>query len=272
MLDLSGENLSTYMLRELKNLVNRNPRFRNMGGDVTIHTNAMLGWGDLRITIDDIQSQGTRMSMDYFLCNQYGRSVLCKLENYDGLFIEWVQDLKDITAPDAGVYYFNVDSVNEATREVQLTIQKYRWQSTSSTFAVGSRVYFAPTINVDLVTPVDSSVLFRQDGSNLSILSFNSSFLQLMEGASLLTPMVDFWYKRTQVVDAPSATTQGVQDIPLPIQEFISFSVTDQDGYTLVEGRDYNVVADGSIIRTSEWTPDGAILTFTFEVKVDPLI
>jgi hypothetical protein len=271
MLDLTGENLSTYLLREIRDLVNRNPRFRNLGGDTTVHTNTMVAWGDLRVTIDAINSQGTRMSSDYFLCTHYGRSVLCKLENQDGLFIEWVQELHNSSINlESGVYYFNVDSVDESTREVGLTIQKYKWQSATSAFAVGSKVYFTPGIDVSRVTPIDSTIQFAVEGNRLAILSFTSDFLTLQLNTTPLTPMTDFWYLRTVVETLTTSTVLGVQDITLPITVFETVSITDQDGYTLVDGVDYIFVNNGTAIRTSEWTPAKAQLTAVFTVKADP--
>ncbi len=272
MLDLTGENLSTYLLREIKDIVNRNPRFRNLGGDVTIHTNSMVGWGDLRITIDAIQSQGTRMSPDYFLCNQYGRTVLCKLENSDGLFMEWVQELKNTsTSPQPGVYYFNVDAVDESTREVTLTMQKYRWESGTSKHAQGSNVFFAPGIDVDSVTTVDPSIQIEHNGAMISVLTFNPTPLELQIPSRQLVPMVDFWYLRKQVYVLPTPTILGTQDIDLPLSVYYDMTIVDQDDYQLKEGRDFSfVVGSTSRIRTTEWTPAGAILTVTYTVKADP--
>ena len=273
MLDLTGENLSTYLLREIRDLVNRNPRFRNLGGDTIVHTNTMVAWGDLRVTIDAINSQGTRMSSDYFLCTQYGRTVLCKLENQDGLFVEWVQELKSsATDLDSGIYYFNVDAVDESTREVQLTVQKYKWKSAASAFAVGSKVYFAPNINVAHVTPIDPTVLFEVEGNRLAILSFTQNFLTLQLNSTPLTPMTDFWYLRTQEAVIATSTRLGVQDIALPITNFTAMSIADQDGYILIEGIDYLLMDNGTKIRTSEWTPANAQLTATFTVKADPSV
>jgi len=218
MIDLTGENLSSYLLREIRDLVNRNPRFRNLGGDVTVHTNTMVAWGDLRVTIDSIASEGTRLSSDYFMSTQYGRAVLCKLENADGLFIEWVQELKNkSTFPKSGIYYLNVDSVDESTREVGLTVQQYRWVNASSSYATGSLVYFAPGINVASVVPVDPTIQYTLQGNNIAINSFSNNLLQLKIGSNHLVPMTDFWYQRNQEEVITTSTVLGVQSINLPI-------------------------------------------------------
>lgn len=270
MIDLTGENLSTYLLREIKDIVNRNPRFRSMGGDVTTHTSSMVAWGDLRITIDAIASQGTRMSPDYFLCTQYGRSVLCKLENNDGLFFEWVQELRDAyDLPQSGVYYFNVDSVDEATREVGLTVQKYRWENGRSNHAVGSTVFFAPGIDAESVTPIDPSISIEYNGEVISLLTFSPDPLQLQNQYRQLIPMTDFWYMRKVTYILPEPTVLGTQLIDLPLSSYYSVSIIDQDDYELKEGRDFTWMAP-SLIKTTEWTPAGATLTVTYTVKVDP--
>ena len=272
MLDLTGENLSTYLLREIKDLVNRNPRFRNMGGDVTVHTNSLVAWGDLRITINSIASQGTRMSPDYFLCNQYGRAVLCKLENYDGLFMEWVQELKDTsTVPQPGVYYFNVDSVDEATREVGLTIQKYRWESGKSKYALGSNIFFKPGIDVSKVNVVGNTVQVEQNGNMLSVLTFSPTPIALRLTGSLtnLIPMTDYWYLRKEEYVLSTPTILGTQDIDLPLAIYYDIVIKDQDDYELKAGRDFAWV-NPSRIRTTEWTPAGAILTITYTIKANP--
>jgi hypothetical protein len=271
MLDLTGENLSTYLLREIKDIVNRNPRFRNMGGDATVHTNSMVGWGDLRVTISGISSQGTRMSPDYFMCNQYGRAVLCKLENYDGLFMEWVQELKDTsTSPQPGVYYFNVDSVDEATREVVLTVQKYRWESGKSKLALGSNIFFRKGIDVGKVRVFGSSVQIEQNGDMISVLTFDPAplALRLVGASSNLVPMVDYWYLRKSVYVLP-ATVLGTQDIHLPLADYCDVTIVDQDDYELKAGRDFDWIGTDKI-RTTEWTPAGAILTVTYTIKADP--
>ena len=273
MIELTGENLSTYLLREIRNIVNRNPRFRNLGGDVTVATNNMVAWGDLRVTINRITGSGTRMSPDYFLCTQYGRTVLGKLENYDGLFIEWVQELQENwdTIPPSGVYYFNVDSVNEGTREVQLTIQKYQWVGQPAKYAQGSIVYFASNIDVSTVTPVDPAIQYEQQGNTLAILSFSPNFLQLQTPLGLLVPMTDFWYLREVDAEIISSTAFGEQMITLPIGDYYSVTIYDQDGYELREGVDYFNPSPG-VIFTSNYTPEGSTLIGHFFVKANPTL
>lgn len=275
MLELTGENLSTYLLREIKNIVNRNPRFRNLGGDVTVSTSNMVAWGDLRVTINRISSSGTRLSPDYFLCTQYGRSVIGKLEGYDGLFIEWVQEIRNngSTIPPSGVYYFNVDAVNEGTREVALTIQQYQWVGQEAKFAQGSLVYFAPYIDVSSVTPVDPLVSYEQQGNIWELTSFYPNILQLQRvvtGVPIpLVPMVDFWYLRESSNVITDSTFFGEQFLSIPVAGWTSMVITDQDGYELREGIDYTVL-DTNIIQTSTWTPEDSKLTGNFTVKTDP--
>ena len=275
MIELTGENLSTYLLREIKDIVNRNPRFRRLGGDVTVSTNNMVAWGDLRITISRINSSGNRLSPDYFICNQYGRALLAKLENYDGLFIEWVQEIRDngSTLPASGVYYFNIDAVNEGTRDILLTIQNYQWIRQTPELASGSLVYFNSNIDVSTVTPIDSTVQYVYQGNNLVLTNFYPNFLELQatnsSGISTpLIPMTDFWYLRQNSDIICQSTLGGEQIIALPISNWVSMSISDQDGYVLRENIDYIIF--GSSIQTSQWTPSGTTLTCSFVAPVSP--
>lgn len=277
MLDLTGENLATYLLRELKDIVNRNPRFRNLGGDVFVQSSNMVQWGDLQVQISGITASGTRLSPDYFMCTQHGHSVLAKLENKDGVFIEWVQeqriktDVSDtLTYPEPGVYYFNVDSVDEGTRDVGLTIQTYKWASGETGFARGSGVFFRSGIDVDTVEPVDPSITFVRANGGLYITSYVTEIpLRLKSAATILTPNVDYWYIREVDEVLTDATLTGLQTITLPITDYSKITITDQDGYELRSGIDFDF-SSLIHIRLGEWTPPGSQLTGRFVVKVDP--
>jgi hypothetical protein len=273
-IDLTGENLVTYLLREIRDTVNRNPRFRNLGGDVTIQTSNMVGWGDLRVTINGISAQGTRLSPDYFLCTQHGRAILAQLENKDGLFIEWVKELRDGVIsglPEAGVYYLNVDSVDEGTREVGLTLQSYKWREGISSYSEGSAIFFADSIDVDTVHPVDSSITYEVRDRVMYITSYTTQVpLLLVSGAGPLTPNIDFWYKRPQSFVLTQATTGGYEDFIIPTFPYDRISIVDQDNYELREGIDFVFEDNGARIRLGTWTPIGSTLTVSVFAKTDP--
>lgn len=280
MLDLTGENLATYLLRELKDIVNRNPRFRNQGGDIFVQANNMVSWGDLQIQIGSINAAGTRLSPDYFMCTQHGHSVLAKLENKDGVFIEWVQENRIqtqpegfdqvLTYPEPGVYYLNVDAVDEGTRDVNLTMQTYKWASGESTFATGSGIYIHPSINPDAVTLTDPSISFVRSGGVLYVTSYTAEMpLRLETQSGPLAPMTEFWYIRDVPYVLTEATVTGRQDYDLPVSEYFKVVITDQDGYVLRDGVDFQFVSS-TRIRLGEWTPPGSKLTATMTVKANP--
>ena len=48
MLDLTGANLIGYLIRVTKDIMNRNPRFRNTLGETTFATNNQINFGDVQ--------------------------------------------------------------------------------------------------------------------------------------------------------------------------------------------------------------------------------
>lgn len=276
MLDLTGENLVTYLLREIKDIVSRNPRFRNLGGDAIIQTPNLIAWNDLQVEISTIQASGNRLSPDYFMCTQYGHAILAKLENKNGTFVEWVQELRNVeqneagvmTYPEPGVYYLNVDSVNEATREVELTMDKYTWVNVKTEFGTGSKIYFAPSVAVNTVTPVDDSIQYTIRGNTMYILSYTTEQpIRLQTPSGELTPGTQYWYDAITQHVLTEATVTGLQDIDIPHTGLQAIS--DQNGFVLRDGIDYKWVA-ADRIRLGLSTPPGYKLTGTFIEKVNP--
>ena len=280
MLDLSGENLVAYILRELKDIVNRNPRFRNLGGDVFVQTSNMVSWGDLQVEISGINASGNRLSPDYFICTQHGYATLAKLENKDGVFVEWVQEQRNITDngtgqlgfPIPGVYYLNVDSVDEGTREIGLTQQVYRWNAGTIGPAKGSGIVFTAGIDPTQVTPVDPSITYVVTGSIMYITSHTTELpIQLQASAGPLIPYYDFWFVREETHVIAESTQIGIQDINLPVSAYYTVTITDQNGYELRDGLDYQFVA-ADRIRLGQYSPGGYQLTAVFTVKADPRV
>ena len=277
MLDLTGDNLTTYILRELKDIVNRNPRFRNMGGDVFVQTSSFVSWGDLQVQVGNISASGNRLSPDNFMCTQHGHAILAKLEHKDGVFVDWVKELRNqtdtsnnLTYPIPGVYYLNVDSVDEGTREVGLTLDTFRWVNGTIGPAAGSAIYFDPSIDVESVTPTDTTIQFVRSGSVIYITSYTTQQpLLLQTPAGPLTPNVDFWYLRSASVVVAESTTLGYQDYDLPTSDYVSLQITDQDGFVLRENTEFRFMSTDRI-RLGQWTPSGYTLTATYTYKANP--
>lgn len=277
MIDLTGANLIAYLLRVIKDAVARNPRFNSTLGEVTSQFNNMIEWKDVQITIRDVSTSGNRLSPDYFMCNQYGRAILCKVENKEGSFIEWVAETdKTRQTPEAGVYYINVDSVDIKTNKVGLTIEKFRWIEGNYNNAMGSIAYLAPGIDGTTLTAVDLAAsppgpVSIQGFSNYVILLQPTQTLQLYTNSSPptpLVPMTDYWYQRPTSVVIVQNTIGGseVANIPVP---WVSFTLTDQTGYQLRKGVDWTFFGL-NFIQLGEWTPSGSTITANVIQKIDP--
>ena len=275
MIDLTGANLIGYLLRVIKDSVARNPRFTNSLGQVTSQSNNMIQYNDVQITVRDVTSSGNRMSPDYFLCNQYGRAILAKIEGKDGTFIEWVKETDPTRAtPEAGVYYLNVDAVNEQTNAVDVSMEKYRWVEGKYTDAVGSKAYLRKGIDGTTLTATDETT-----GNPVDIEAF-SSFIILLEPTETLiltdahgdalVPLADYWYEREVSKVIIDRTTGGAEVANIP-GEWVSFTLTDQDGYQLRKGIDWNFFGQ-NFVQLSTWSPPGSTITANIIQKFDPSI
>src|SRR5271156_6505101 len=151
MVDLTGANLVAYLLRQIKDIVARSPRFRNALGDVTFESNQMVQWGNVQAVIKQLSASGTRLSPDYFMYTQRARVTVAKLGDHEGSFIEWPLEYdKTRQTPASGVYNLNIDYTDEKTQQIDLTMQLFRWTQGSSKNAQGSVVYFDPALDIDL--------------------------------------------------------------------------------------------------------------------------
>jgi hypothetical protein len=216
------------------------------------------------------------------MCTEHGHTVLAKLEGFDGVFIDWVQENKILTnnrtsqsvliTPQPGVYYLNVDSVDEGTREVGLTVQTYTWATGKTPVGAGSGIYFSSTIDPLTVAPVDPTISFVIQGSVMYITSYTTEQpLRLKTSSGLLVPNVDFWYVRQTSCILAQSTIGGNQIVTLPMSNFSKFSIIDQDGYELRNNIDFQFVSP-SLIQLSQWAPIGSTLTGTFTAPADPII
>jgi len=293
MIDLTGGNLTAYLLREVSEVVGKHPRFRSSGGQVTFANNT-IAIGNVQCTVKNISTQGTRLSPDYFLFTQYGYAILAKLGDKEGMFCEWVQEV-DTTLLDPGVYCLNVDEVSEKRQEVLLTCQKYEWRQGKVLNAKGSQVYFAPQttfgsppfsvpINTSMLTVTDSAlqpVSFVVYSNYIQITSpvFSPLIITLTYGSPaeqvVLRPFTDFWYQQYSTVVVKQTTTFGKQLVLVP-ETFISFTLTDQDGYTLVPYKDFIypprsvTIPNPTVVELADFTPAGFTISANGVMKVDP--
>ncbi len=232
---------------------------------------------------------------------QYGRSILAKVENHEGQFIEWVQEIDSTrNTPASGVYYLNVDSFSDETNKVGLTIQTYRWVEGNVKNAMGSIVYLRPGIDGTTLLaslavggcPPLARTTVVNDGSYPTtigsppihvdvLLSPNVLFLLAPTPAGLelftpgspptaLVPLVDYWYpQEVDVVLIQSTNGQPeIANIPGP---FLSFKLVDQTGYELRQGVDYNWYATNGWIQTTQTNPVGSTIIAKVIQKASPL-
>lgn len=278
MIDLTGANLVAYLLRVIRSAVSRNPRFNATLGEVTHQSNNMIQYHDVQVTVRDVTTSGTRLSPDYFMCNQYGRALVAKVESKEGSFIEWVREVdKTGQTPEPGVYYLTVEQVNEKTNDVDISIQKFRWVEGKYNNAVGSIAYLRPGIDgtnliaVDMTSSPPGTPVAIEGFTDKVILQVPVQTLQLYTNTSPpvpLVPVLDYWYQRSSSEVIIQSTAGGPEVANIP-GEWVSFTLSDQDDYQLRKGVDWNFFGK-SFIQLSEWSPVGSTITANIIKKVDP--
>src|SRR5271167_2408311 len=131
------------MLRMIRDIVDRNPRFKQTLGEVTFPANTIIKWKDVWVSLTNVSTSGTRLSPNYFMCTQLGRAILAKVGDKDGQFVEWTREVdKTHATPTPGVYYLNVDFFDDRTRDLGLTVRKFRWIEGKLAQATGTVVNF----------------------------------------------------------------------------------------------------------------------------------
>jgi hypothetical protein len=275
MLDLTGANLVAYLIRVVKDAVARNPRFRNTLGEVTFASNNQINWGDTQILVKSVTTSGTRLSPDYFMCTQHGRAILAKVGDKEGSFVEWVtENDKTRRTPPAGTYYFNVDAVNEQTRDVNLTVRQYRWEQGSGKNAEGTIVTLRAGIDGRTLTASDAhagDVDVNAFEKFLYLLTPTQQLVLTAPGPVTLTPNVDFWILRKQSAVVLDKTVGGTElvNIPPSLAPFTDIELFDQDQYQLRKNLDYTFQGPNWIVL-SPFTPPGSTITATATVKMNP--
>lgn len=249
MFDLTGDFLLTYLVREIKDVVLKHPRFRESGGETLAQSSVGVQLHDVRVAVSSVRSYGTRLSPDYFMYTQKGYSVLGKLGDKEGLFVEWVRDMYQ---PEPAMYYLYVNSVDERTRDVELWLRKFKWASGSLSHAVGSQVYLRSGLTpADLGIP-EGKYILNKDGFLLT------EYVELSSG---LVPLVDYWSLRD--IDAPLAVTQGGRETlttPVGVSVFKIYDAN--NGYVLRKDVDY-VQQEGGV-TLSPYSPPGSDLRITY--------
>lgn len=273
MLDFTGANTVAYIMRVVKDAVARNPRFHSTLGEVTFASNNAVFWNDVQVTVNRISSQGVRLSPDYFMCTQHGRAIVAKVTDKEGSFIEWAIETDPTRqTPDSGVYYFNIDAVNEQTRDINVTVHRYKWREGSLTNASGTIVTLASGIDGTTLTGVDSAngnaTMIFQAFQNFLYLLSPCTTLVLKQGATVLTPLVDYWYERERDYVLINSTQGGSELANIPFS-FLSVTLVDQDGYVLRPQIDY-VFQGPQWIMLSNFSPAGSQITVKAICKFDP--
>jgi hypothetical protein len=292
MVDLTGANLVAYLLRQIKDIVARSPRFRNSLGEVTFQSNQMIQWGNVQAVIKSLSAAGTRLSPDYFMCTQRARVTVAKLGDYEGSFVEWPYEYdKTRQTPASGVYNLQVDFTSEKTQQVDLTMQFFKWTQGKLKNAQGSVVYFNPTLdnaggyNAPRIPALDITTLTATEaetGKPITVQAFNSStggFMYLLtpcqtllltrpDGTTLNQSGVDYWYQRTTTQLMCESTAGGAELLNI-LGPYVSVSVQDQSGYVLRPTIDFTWQGP-DWIKLAPWSPAGSTISAVIVQKLAP--
>lgn len=282
MIDLTGASLVAYLLRIVRDVASRHPRYRKALGEVTFAVGTpraganVIQVGDVQVIIKSVSAQGNRLSPDYFMCTQHGRAILAKIEDKEGLFVEFVREVDPgYTDLDPGVYYMNVNSVDEATRDVVLTVQKYKWREGTVKNAPGSLIYFREGLDGTVMVPSDSTATeatIQYTSFPTYIILYTPINLLVVTNsatAQVLVPNVDYWVVRETSKVVCQSTHGGVEIISVPTN-VVSVIFQDQDGYTLRRGIDYQYFNGYGFIQLSSATPANSTITAMGQFEVDP--
>ena len=257
--DLVGGALVSFVLAELRPVISRHPRFRGNAGTTLAGYSNLITYNDLSLTVTNIRGEGNQQSPDAFVTTLMGRAVHARLQDKPGAFIEWVREYDPSgAAPDAGIYYFEVDSVSEATRDVRLVLERYRWLEGSAT-GEGTTIRVAHPLQVSDITSQDPAVEMRVVGDHLILLSYVEDLTLLHRGV-VLTPGVDWWLEGNESHTLVGSTPGGAMSgIPLP-SGWSSLSIMDQDDFALRQGVDWGLEPTGTSIWLAAWIPQGATI------------
>jgi len=282
MIDLTGASLVAYLLRIIRDVAGRHPRYRKALGEVTFATSTartpanLIQFGDVQVIIKEVTGEGNALSPDYFMTTQHGRAILAKVADKEGLFIEFVREIDPgYNQLDPGVYYMNVDSVDEATRDVCLTVQKFKWRSGATKNAPGSLIYYRAGLDGTVMVPSDSTAPL----ATISYTSFpqytilytpiNLIVITDSKTSQVLVPNVDYWIVRQMSKVIVQSTVGGQEIISVPTNAF-NLTFQDQTGYTLRPNIDFTFYNGKKFIQVSSATPAGSTIYAVGQYQEDP--
>jgi hypothetical protein len=283
MIDLTGASLVAYLLRIIRDVAGRHPRYRKALGEVTFSTATartpanLIQFGDVQVIIKEVSAEGNQLSPDYFMDTQHGRAILAKVETKEGLFVEFIREVDPgYNQLDPGVYYMNVDSVDESTREVELTLQKFKWREGHVSNATGSLIYYRTGLDGTLMVPSDGSgspptPVSYQSFPMYTILYTPINMLVVTDSKTnqVLVPNVDYWIVRQMSKIICQSTYGGVELISVPTTA-VNLTFEDQEGYQLRQGIDFVYFNNNKFIQVSQATPKGSTITAVGQFKEDP--
>jgi hypothetical protein len=274
--DLLGMNLVGYVLRVCRDIVSRNPRFQRALGDVGIVSGNRLLYGDVQIIMGDVNTEAQRISFDNFISTMTGRAILTKVRDKDSQFIEYIVET-DATAqtPIPGIYYINIDSVDEGTRRVEMTMETYKWYEGRISNALGTKIGLAPGINGHDLTVTDPTqpgvtIDTQASATGITLLSTVNAINIVGGNSTTLTPNADYWIIGQQTVVIVNPTVFGTQTANIPT-DFLTVSLTDQDGFVLRNGKDYTFLT-ATQVQLSSFTASGQVISAVGMVKLDPTV
>jgi hypothetical protein len=269
MLDLTGASLLTFLIREIRYVAAQHPRFKDSNGEALVAYSNLISFSDVKIQVSNLSAQGTRLSPDNYLATQMGRITVAKLETKPGNFIEWAREMDpDNLVPPAGIYYYNVDSVDESSQVVDFTMQANMWYEGRKESAAGSYIYFNSNINPASVLFSEPNVACVRGQNSILLLSYVGNDTTLRTPTSPLLPLVDYWVQCEDEIVLIEKTRGGVELVPYPA----NFETVDLyiDGRRLRAGTEY-FVQDG-IIRMYDFTPIGVEVLAKGIRRMDPSV
>jgi len=285
MIDLTGASLVAYLLRIIRDVAGRHPRYRKALGEVTFSTATartpanLIQFGDVQVIIKEVSSDGTKLSPDFFMTTQHGRAILAKVEDKEGLFCEFVREIDPgYNVLDPGVYYMNVDKVVEESREVLLTVQKFKWRQGTVKNAQGSLIYFRTGLNGSVMVPTDAAptivptpvISFQAFPTYLILYTpINQLVVTNSQTAQVLVPNVDYWVVR-QLSKVICASTLGGSEVLSVPTNAVNLVFQDQDGYTLRPQKDWTWFNGNKFILLSGATPPGSTIYAVGLFEEDP--
>jgi hypothetical protein len=267
-MDLTGAGLLTFLIREIRYIAAQHPRFKDNNGEALVAYSNLISFSDVKIQVSNLSSSGTRLSPDNFFATQMGRMTVAKIETKPGHFIEWAREMDpNNVLPEPGIYYYNVDAVDEKEQTVSFTSQAYKWYQGEKEFAEGSFISVSPDIDTAGIVFSDPSVKFVPMLAKIQLLTYVAPDTTLSLGSRVLVPGEDYWVscERTKVI---ATTRGGTEFIPYPKGfERLDLFIDDR---CLRQGSDYWIQSNG--IRLGDLTPVGREVLARGPFREDPAV